>query len=241
MIPDSDNQPIQFPDRNEITLCEAFTAFCLGKVVDAGEWFFLSELPVEVITLKARILIDRLQKAAYAELITFRALKNGERPIEGHKDIPHLYFSDTRGFAWNCDEIWSRGLDPYPKQHKPRPPHFMMDWHDVHLEREDFKSLLRDMGVSIPHHSEVNILNNEAIPTGAPGRPSSMHYVLKMVEARFNAGDCPRTLTEFSRQLAAALQTAHPHAPPVTPKTISNKLREQWNKRKKSPEIIGPT
>ena len=53
-------------------------------------------------------LLERLHSAAYAGRIKFRALKNGEYPADGHKDIDALYFRQQRGFEWDCDRIWSR-------------------------------------------------------------------------------------------------------------------------------------
>jgi hypothetical protein len=60
--------------------------------------------------------------------------------------------------------------------------------------------------------------------TGVPGKPSSMH----LVEAEF-AGRCERaevaeTVTRESEQVASWLNDAHPEAPPLTAKTIKNKL-----------------
>ena len=61
---------------------------------------------------KAKDLIERLHSAAYAGRIRFRALKNGDNPADGYKEIDPLYFSEPRGLRWDSDEIWVRGLSP---------------------------------------------------------------------------------------------------------------------------------
>ena len=169
MMHGSDNQPIQLPDRQAITLCEAVTAFRYGKACDAPrlmiygllnrvgravghelstEEQLYGEEPTEEQNAKEVELIERLQSAAYAGRIKFRALKIGEYGADGHKDIDHLYFSEQRGFQWGCDKIWSWDLSKYP-DHVPRPPHFTEDWYDVYLDRQQFEELLREMGASI--------------------------------------------------------------------------------------------
>jgi hypothetical protein len=68
--------------------------------------------------------------------------------------------------------------------------------------------------------------------TGAPGRPSSMHLIEAEFEARCKRDEVAASLAEESRHLANWLKSNHPSAPPVTPKTIQNRLRETYRQHK---------
>ena len=98
------------------SLCEAVTAFVYGKASDAWSMMLYGEAETEEQSAKAKDLIERLHSAAYAGRIKFRALKNGDNPADGHKDIDPLYFSEPRGLRWDCDEIWVRDLKPKTSQ-----------------------------------------------------------------------------------------------------------------------------
>ncbi len=235
-------QLIKLPDRKEITLCEAVTAFVYGKASDAVQRIVYDDALTEGQSARAKDLIERLHSAAYAGHIKFRALKNGDDHADGHKDIDRLYFSEPRGLRWNCDEIWIRDLSRDHPKFKSQLPNFRMDWRDVHLDREQFELLLRDMGVSIQQSLNTDAPGKRKIlTTGMPGRPTSKHLILEMAQSRLNAGRYPPTLTEFSKQLAQALPIAEPGAPPVTPKTVSNAIRELWRARQKRPKISDPS
>ena len=148
------------PDRQEITLCEAVTAFVYGRAWDEAQRLGLGLVrmgigPALTIEQSAKLnsLLERLNSAAYAGRIKFRALKNGENPADGHQDIDPLYFRQQRGFEWYCDRIWSR--DPDKSDHSTE------DWYDVHLDREQFEALLRDMGVSVQQSPDADVQGNE--------------------------------------------------------------------------------
>jgi len=72
---------------------------------------------------------------------------------------------------------------------------------------------------------------NVIVRTGAAGRPTSWHLVEVEAERLIGQTDCPKTLAEFSVQLAQWLKRKYPQAPGMTPKTIENKAREIWHKR----------
>jgi hypothetical protein len=242
MIQEADSQQIKLPDRKEITLCEAVTAYVYGKASDAVQQMLYGEGGTEEQSAKARDLLERLHVAAYAGRVKFRALKNGESHADGHKDIDHLYFSEQRGLRWECDEIWVRGLSPERPKFKSQPP-FTMDWRDVHLDRKEFEALLREMGVSVQQSSSADVPGNQKIfKTGLAGRPTSINLVLPMARSRLNAGDYPDTQAKFSEQLAEDLAKAEPHAPRMTPKAIRNnpEFKELW-RRRKPPKIIDPS
>ena len=65
---------IKLPDRKEITLCEAVTAFVFGKASDICR-ICSCEAQTEENSAKAKDLIERLHSAAYAGRIKFRAPK----------------------------------------------------------------------------------------------------------------------------------------------------------------------
>jgi hypothetical protein len=101
MRQEPDFKQYELPDRKEITLCEAVTAFALGKAMDVLD-FDLDRLDGKSMTkeqnLKIRVFIQRLQNAAYAEHLTFRAHKTGDEEANTHRVIDNLYFSQPRGF-----------------------------------------------------------------------------------------------------------------------------------------------
>jgi hypothetical protein len=239
MIQEADSQQIKLPDRKEITLCEAVTAFVYGKASDALQHMLLGEAgTTEEQSAKAKDLIERLHEAAYAGRIKFRAIKNGDNHADGHKDIDHLYFSEERGLRWDLDEIWVRGLSPERPKFKSHRS-FTWDWRDVHLDREGFEALLRAMDVSVQQGSDTDVPADQRISkSGAAGRPTSMQVALRMARERLDAGDHPDTQKMFSEQLAADFAKANPDAPRLTPKTIRNnpEFREMW--RRKTPKII---
>jgi hypothetical protein len=214
-------QAIELPDRQAITLCEAVTAFVYGKACDELQRRGLSLAGLgigpgltKVESAKAEELIERLQSAALAGQIKFRALKSSGSPADEHEDIDPLYFSQQRGFEWYCDKILSRDLSE---------PDTAEDWYDVHLDAEAFVSLLRDMDARD---------KRKIYHTGTIGRPSAMHLILPRARSRLAAGDYPKSRLEFSKQLADWLTEAEPEAPRMSQKAIYNnaELRGLWNR-----------
>jgi hypothetical protein len=67
--------------------------------------------------------------------------------------------------------------------------------------------------------------------TGAPGRPTSMHLVELEHRDRWQRGEAETSIGAEAAALANWLRTEHPHAPPLTPKTIANKLRHDYRRR----------
>lgn len=57
----------------------------------------------------------------------------------------------------------------------------------------------------------------------------------QLVEAeayrRIIAGEAPATLNEFAVQLFDWAKETFPTAPPITPATIENQIRETWHRR----------
>jgi len=68
-----------------------------------------------------------------------------------------------------------------------------------------------------------------AYGTGAPGRPSSVHFIKAEMERRAARGEMNTTaLAREAQALAAWLHAVHPNAPQVKPKTLQNVLRAKW-------------
>jgi hypothetical protein len=236
---DSAPKQLKLPDRKEISLCEAVTAFVFGKAKTMIQEMIDGEATNEENSAKAKDLTERLHSAAYAGRIKLRGLKDGDSPADGHKIIDPLYFSEPRGLRWRSDEIWVRDLSPRNPEFKSQPP-FTMDWRDVHLDREDFKVLLQAMGVSVMQSLDADAPGKlKTSRTGGPGRPTSKHFVLQRARRRLDAGDYPSTLAMFSRELADALALEEPDAAPMTAKTVSNAVRKLWHARQKSPKPAG--
>ena len=230
---------LKLPDRKEISLCEAVTAFVFGKANTMIQEMVDGEATNEENSAKAKDLTERLRSAAYAGRIKFRGLKNGDNPADGHRVIDPLYFSEPRGLRWGSDEIWVRDLSPRHPKFKSQPP-FTLDWRDVHLDREDFEALLQAMGVSVVQSLDADAPGKlKTSRTGGPGRPTSKHFVLKRARSRLDAGDYPSKLSVFSRELADALRNEEPDAAPMTAKTVANAIRKLCNEHQKPPKPAG--
>jgi hypothetical protein len=67
--------------------------------------------------------------------------------------------------------------------------------------------------------------------TGAPGRPSAMHFVEEEHRARWQRGEAQTKIGVEAAALANWLRAEHPHAPPLTPKSIANRLRDEHRRR----------
>lgn len=235
MIQETDSKQLKLPDRKEITLCEAVTAFIHGEASDAlwlGLDLDLAKL-TEADTVKVEDILGQLHSAAHAGRVKFCGLKNGENRLDGHKAINSLYFGRTRGFDWRHDRIWDQDLSD---------PASTKDWWDVHLDREQFEALLRDMAVSIRQCPDADVPGErKTYKTGEAGRPTSKHLVQPMALSRLKAGDHPSTLAQFSKELAEALAVAEPLAAPMKPKTVANAIRKLWHERQDVPKIIDPS
>jgi hypothetical protein len=247
MSNESNSQLIELPDRKEISLCEAVTAVIYGKAMDirqwqcecaeaaksfdrwrheSGLWVWASNSnqpsPKES---KINVLLEKLREAAYAGRVKFRAVP--EDAEDGYKDIDPLYFYVRPFFNWPGDAIYR------PEDESTRP------WYFVHLDREQFVSLLKDMGVSVEPNSNSDALGRSKIyKTGLQGRPSAKGLALPRARARLSVGDYPDTKKEFSKQIVEAVAKAEPEAPRMTAKALSNDIEfsELWRQRPPRPK-----
>lgn len=81
---------VQLPDRREITLQEAVTAFVYGKSRDAPAGPFYPSFASDA-------LLEQMHGAAHTGRVRFRALKIG---TSKYQEIDPLYFSMRRHFNW---------------------------------------------------------------------------------------------------------------------------------------------
>lgn len=234
------DQQIELPDRKEITLCEAVTAYVYGKARDPAQLHRdslkepadtgLEKVPRRqgkkpqsrpaTLSRNAEDLLERLQSAAYAGRVKFRAIREYGDPAYGYEDIDPLYFYTKPVFNWFHDVIVQPGNE------------LSTPWYFVHLDREQFVSLLIEIGVSVKQ-SPV-----KTDRTGMQGRPSSKHLLLPLAQRKLDDGYRPESLAAFSKQLARELAIAEPWALPMKPKTVANAVRELWRAYQKPPKII---
>jgi hypothetical protein len=215
---------VQLPDRKWITLCEAVTAFVYGESCDASL--------VKFYPVASDALLEQLHDAAEAGTIKFRALRRGNNK---YQEINPGYFSTTRDFNWKRNEIccW------VPCDGEEYEQELAIEWYDVHLERDQYTSLLGDMGVSVQSNSVSDALDNSKIyKTGLQGRPTAIQLALPIAERRLADGDYPDTKKAFAEQIVNAVAKTEPQAPAMTAKALTNndKFSELWRKRPQRPK-----
>ena len=219
---------VQLPVRNEITLFEAVTAFVYGKPSDPS-----SDHPTYI----SDALLARLYRAARAGQVGFRALKIGKPK---YQEIKPSYFRKRCRFNWPKNEI-----EHWVPYNNPEDPEYdrtlAAEWYDVHLNREQFALLLREMGVSVqestaslPQSDDADVPSKrKTYETGDPGRLTSRHLYLPEAKRRLDAENHPETIKEFSEQLAQWLEIAEPEAAPAKAGTIRNRVRPLWRAHEK--------
>ena len=75
----------------------------------------------------------------------------------------------------------------------------------------------------------------EILSTGAPGRPSSMHFIRAEHQRRLDEGEARERVAEEAKHLVAWFIEAHPTAPQPTAKTIENAIRAEHRQRANRP------
>jgi hypothetical protein len=209
---------VQLPDRENISLSEAVTAFVYGAPRDLSSGSFYPDPAADT-------LLEQLHEAAHVGSVKFRALRAGSNK---YQEIDPEYFGLRRYFDWQRCQILSWA----PCDEGEYDEELVREWHNVHLDQEQFASFLNAMGVLVNQGQGKDSGSLEINRTGGPGRPSSRHHVEPMALSRLDAGDYPETLAEFCRQLAEWLKAEHPKAPRMTPRAIENFIRSAWNSRR---------
>jgi chaperonin GroEL (HSP60 family) len=70
--------------------------------------------------------------------------------------------------------------------------------------------------------------------TGAPGRPTSSHLVEQRFSKRITAGIVLPSISEEAQWLSDWLKRTRPSFAPMTPTTVENRIRTEYNKYKAS-------
>jgi hypothetical protein len=241
MINDPQRQAIELPAREGLSLCEAVTSVIYGKAVSVEQYQRGAEEHLSKIESQSSLgifdkptpankqiapdeqsaaneqsaklsdLLERLREAAYAGRIKFRAIKDYANPADGPREIDPTYFYYWVVFNWPQDEIHLEDESSTV-------------WSCVHLDCEQFQSLLREMDLE---------LRDDVDRTGLQGRPPSIYLLLPEAERRLNAEQHPKGIGEFSRDLATWFEGTHPGKPPLRPRSIENAIREGWREHQK--------
>ena len=208
---------IQSPDRKEITLCEAVTAFIYGKAYDLRQLDQVRSdtAPIEEHVGKLNDLLHRLHTAAYAGRIKFSAIKEKADPADGFENIDPRYFYVKPVFNWQEDVVFHR-------EDETSTP-----WSFVHLDREQFASLLGDMDLEPRQHEPADA------GAGLPGHPPSIHLIEPEAARRLAAEQHPETITAFGVELAEWFKATFPLKAPVRPRSVGNRFRKAFNAHKK--------
>ena len=110
----------------------------------------------------------------------------------------------------------------------------------VHLlEGEIWEHFVNSSRTDKRYWSQVNVMAKglkdarlnpkDVTRTGAPGRPTCMHIIQPEFRRRVENGEIEPTLAAQSKVLAAWFEKSYPDLPRPTPKTIANKLRDDYN------------
>jgi len=160
--------------------------------------------------------LQRLHNAAYAGRVKFRGIREHGDLADGLKDIDPAVFAIPRLFNWRQDVITSEADD--------------RDWYFVHLDKQQFVSLLESMGLTAQAPRNTH-------RTGAPGKPTTAHVMERLAKEMLDAGTSAKDLTEFAAQveikLDEYLRIHDPDAPRLKAKTIRNRLTKMWKSRPK--------
>jgi hypothetical protein len=131
-------------------------------------------------------------------------------------------------YAWlDLADIEERGRDVL-RFREPRGGLSSRGYDNVVFRRQNILAIWQPR---FPEEFERDLTTPLVTKTGAPGRPSSMHLVEREYRARGDRGDTNARIGEEAKVLSEWLQTTHPDAPRLTPKTIANQLRHEHRER----------
>lgn len=207
----------------------------------AAQWIATSGGAVEInpcdVSLWENAFSQLLARISSGD-VAVTGLRDSEREkIEGHifAGIPVDYpFSDTpldllfseelylSACVYIDEEHWRRGFnDNLQTRHGCKWSHLMVLKSDV----------LRHWPFSVAEGAKNTApMINKA---GTPGRPTSMHLVQLEYRARWDRGEANVSIGAEAQVLSEWLRNTYPHAPPLTPKTIANRLRHEHQGRTK--------
>ena len=128
-------------------------------------------------------------------------------------------------------------LPGLPSLNTPRVAIPAHEWHDLEAIQRRGRDTLRNGSLTgydkiLISRRSVLALWLETQPanetpafwTGAPGRPTPIHLVVAEHRRRLDSGNAEISVTAEAKHLAGWLKLTHPKVPPLTPKTIQNKI-----------------
>lgn len=109
-------------------------------------------------------------------------------------------------------------------------PDGSLDPRDTLIRTTDLAKLAEERGES-PEYLD-HILSRPMTHSGGPGRPSSMHLIVKEMHARAERGElCPGVAAE-AKALIEWLKAKYPHMSPAGPKSVENAIRADYRRLK---------
>tara|TARA_R110002124_G_scaffold183401_4_gene350798 strand:- start:21077 stop:22414 length:1338 start_codon:yes stop_codon:yes gene_type:complete len=172
-----------------------------------------------------RAAFDQLLGAVASEKVRVVGLRSGAREqIPGFRfagcvvDYPHveatldLLMSESmylRSYPYINEERWRKGFDDALVSRKED------FWVQLMVEKGDVQTAWPFTSV-------------ELTKTGAPGRPTSMHLVVAELDRLGEEGSLEPSIRQQASVLSDWLAKCHPGHPPLTPKSISNKIGSQF-------------
>jgi hypothetical protein len=142
----------------------------------------------------------------------------------------HIYHLNSIEVYWDRDEISYFDSDGYWAECGERKIRLCCS----DLDREFSVQETTARG-SVPLPESVDPPNR----TGVAGRPTSKYLAEQEMQRRANKGSLCSGLAAEMRELCLWLQREHPDAPPVTPKSLENSLRDQYRALKPSMNLPG--
>ncbi len=178
---------------------------------------------------------DRLLARLASEEVKAIGFRNGRNePLPGYRfagievaypfvDTPiDLIMSDAlhlQSYAYTDEQHWRDGYDDSLEQHRGE------KWSRVMVLKADVAAIW-PFGATTGR----DISDASQYRSGAPGRPTSSHLVAVEFDRRAAAGLVEPSLSKEAAALAAWLKSSHPSAPPMTEKTIRERIRAAYRR-----------
>ena len=165
-----------------------------------------------------------------SEDVAITGVRDGEREkLNGHMfagisvDYP---FSDTPFSLLVSDELYLSSCVYIDEEH------WRKGWNDsLQTPRGCKWSKLMVLKSDVAHHWPHSLVQSPTgtglYRSGGPGKPSAMHLVRAEHRARWERREAAESVREGSRSLSRWLHDVHPTAPPLTPKAIENRIRDE--------------
>ncbi|WP_436642715.1 hypothetical protein [Microbaculum sp. FT89] len=140
-------------------------------------------------------------------------------------DVHELYLSGRfyiRSYPYLDEEHWRGGFDDAYGNRSG------WKWRRLMVQKSDVARIWPFGAVERAASDAANYR------TGAPGKPSSMHLAEAEFTRRCERGEVAETVTRESEHLASWLKQVHPDAPPLTAKTIKNRIAAPYREYRRA-------